>query len=111
VPSLPPDPVRVDLNRLLPIAEARVLELREARAQGGDRTRDALAPYSAGSACGSDPERGFRVDGWLALPIGGEENAGEGFSSRASPRSSGARFVVDSPSDPGLDRCGPSFAP
>jgi len=91
VPSLAPDPVRVDLDRLWPIAEARVFELREALAQGGDRTRDALRALFGGGRLrvGPDPERGFRVDGWLALAIGGEESAREGVAPRASPRSSG----------------------
>jgi hypothetical protein len=57
-----------------------------------ERTRDALRALIGGVRLrvGPDPERGLRVDGWLALVIGGEESAREAFSaSRASPRSSG----------------------
>jgi len=95
-------------KRHVPDPEARVFELREALAQGGDRTRDALRTLFGGERLrvGWDSERGFRVDGWLALTIGREETAREGWTSRASLQGSGGRFLLSPPFDAVL-----AFAP
>ena len=66
-----PDPIRVDLDRLWRIADARVRDLRAGLAAGGESTRAALRALMGQSPLrvAPDPERKFRVDGWLWLPL------------------------------------------
>ncbi|HKE11200.1 MAG TPA: hypothetical protein VKE73_06475, partial [Myxococcota bacterium] len=72
-----PDPIRVDLDRLWEVAEARILDLRGALLAGGDKTRAALRSLFGGEPLRvtPDPERKFRVDGCLWLSLAQEKEA------------------------------------
>jgi hypothetical protein len=103
-----PDPIRVDLDRLWEVAEARIRDLRTGLLAGGDKTRAALRSLFGGEPLrvAPDPERKFRVDGCLWLSLAQEKEA------RADGRPgllsvvAGGRFLLSPPFDAVL-----AFAP
>jgi len=94
-----PDPMFVDLDRILRLAEARIRDLRLGLAAGGERARAALRALAGDEPLrvAPDPDRKFRVDGWLWLSLGGEESRARATRPGTFSEVAGGRYVRDEP--------------